>query len=195
MEGPYYICIVCNRCLYKRSFVSFKSDTYESLSSGFYFSHVQRFNGNEYICSTCHKKRKSKKKVTPCQAVCNRLEIYNLPCNLSDINRLERVLVAKRLLFKKVVIMPKGNSPKIKGAICNVPVHTEEVCNVLVLKLKRKLMYRGHVYFEPVRPDIIVDLLNYFKEHNPLYNNVTIDLNLVPQELLNFNDDETNRNA
>ena len=60
--------------------------------------------------------------------------------------------------------MPKGQYPKVKGAICNVPVEAEDVCNVLprppenngllFLKLKKKLQYRGHVYFEAVRPDI-----------------------------------------
>ena len=44
----------------------------------------------------------------PCQAVCNQLQVFELPQRLSDVNRLERVLVAKRILFKKVVIMPKG---------------------------------------------------------------------------------------
>ena len=28
------------------------------------------------------------------------------------------VLIARRLIFKKVTIMPKGQSPKVKGAIC-----------------------------------------------------------------------------
>ena len=47
--------------------------------------------------------------------------------------------------------MPKVQSPKLKGAICNVPIETEEVCNVLprgadcngifMVKLKRKLVY------------------------------------------------------
>ena len=55
--------------------------------------------------------------------------------------------------------MPKGQSPKLKGAICNVPLEADNVCNILprgadsngiiMVKLKRKLMYRGHVYFEP----------------------------------------------
>ena len=160
MEGPYYICVVCNRSLYKRSVTIFKIDKYESSDSNFYFSPVQSFNGNLYICLTCSRKLKSKKSQTPCQAVGNKLELYNFPQNLPDINRLEKVLISKRLLFKKVVIMPKGNSPKIKGAICNVPVDAEDVCNVLprpacsngllLLKLKRKLMYRGHVYFKPI---------------------------------------------
>ena len=186
MEGPYYICVVCNRCLYKRSVITFKIEKYESLNSTFYFSHILSFDSSQYICITCNRKLKSKKDQTPYQAVCNKLELYNFSQNLSDINRLEKVLIAKRLLFKKVVIMPKGNSPKIKGAICNVPVDSDGVCNVLpcpacsdgllLLKLKRKLIYCSHVYFEPIRPHLVLELLNFLKENNFLYNNVTIEL-------------------
>ena len=130
--------------------------------------------------------------------MCNKLEVFNLPSELLDVNKLEKVLIAKRILFKKVVIMPKGNSPKVKGAICNVPVDAEDVCNVLprpacsngllLLKLKRKLMYHGHVYFEPIRPQCVINLLSYLKINNPLYNDVSIDMNQISQELLSFNE-------
>ena len=83
MKGPYYICVVCNRCLYKRSVVVFKEDKYESLNSKFYFSHIQNFNRSQYICLTCHRKLKSKKNLIPYHAVCNKLEVYSLPHNLN----------------------------------------------------------------------------------------------------------------
>ena len=53
--------------------------------------------------------------------------------------------------------MPKGQTPKLKGSICNVPIDTNDVTNILprgadsngiiMIKLKRKLSFRGHVYF------------------------------------------------
>ena len=52
--------------------------------------------------------------------------------------------------------MPKGQSPKFKGAICNVRIDVASTCNTLpcpgdsngliIVKLKKKLEYRGHVY-------------------------------------------------
>ena len=48
----------------------------------------------------CKLKLKSKKRQVPCQVVCNKLEAFNLPQRLSVVNRLERVLVARRILFK-----------------------------------------------------------------------------------------------
>ena len=113
-----------------------------------------------YICKTCA--QKLNKNQIPCQAVCNKLQIYDIPIVLSCIHRLERVLIVRRLQFKKVTTTLKDQSPKFKGEICNVPIDVVSTCNTLphpadsnglvTVKLKRKLEYRGHVYFEPVRP-------------------------------------------
>lgn len=101
---------------------------------------------------------------------------------IKNLNRLEKILIAKRILFKKIIIMPKGQQPKIKGAICNIPIQAEAVSNVLsrscendgiiLVKLKRKLEFKGHVYFESVRPDIVNNGLQYLKGNNPFYSSV-----------------------
>ena len=62
------------------------------------------------------------KNSVPCQAVANRINIVELPKFFQDIHRLERFLVSRRILFKKVTVMPKGKSLKIKGIKCNIPV-------------------------------------------------------------------------
>ena len=86
------------------------------------------------------------------------LELSELSQEFSDIQRLERFLIARRLLFKKNTIVPKGQSPKSKGALCNVPIDVIDACKILprpadsngivIVKLKRKLQYRGHAYSE-----------------------------------------------
>ena len=68
-----------------------------------------------------------------------------------------------------------------------MPVECDDTCKVLpwppersgmiMLKLKCKLKFRGHVYFETVRPQFILDALTWVKLNNPLYNNITIDIN------------------
>ena len=66
--------------------------------------------------------------------------------------------------------------------------------NGIVLdKLKRKLCYRGHVFFEAVGPDVIVSVLDYLKEYNPLYNDITIDSNYSHVNL-SHEDVENNEN-
>ena len=91
--------------------------------------------------------------------------------------------------------MPKGQTPKLKGAICNVPIDTNDIVNtklpqgadsngIIMLKLKCKLLYRGHVYFEAVSPGIVRSALHYLKLNNPLYSDIEIDIGLIPEELL-----------
>ena len=63
----------------------------------------------------------------------------------------------KWVRYKKIAIMHgKGKFAKIKGSICNIPIETANMCNILprpadsngliVVKLKQDLRYRGYVY-------------------------------------------------
>ena len=89
------------------------------------------------------------------------LEVSEILKEFRDIQSFERVLIVRRLLLRKISITMKGQSPKLKGALCNVPIDVVDVCKTLsrsadsngivLVKLKRKLQYRGHVYFESVR--------------------------------------------
>ena len=93
--------------------------------------------------------------------------------------------------------MPKGQFTKIKGAMCNVPIETDNICNILprgidnngliLLKLKRKLCYRGHL-FEPVRPDVVKETLNYLKQNNSLYSDIEINIGNIPLNLLSLDE-------
>ena len=46
-----------------------------------------------------------------------------MPKEFGSIHKLERMLISRTILFKKVVIMPKGKLPKIKGSLCNTTVN------------------------------------------------------------------------
>ena len=104
------------------------------------------------------------------------LYIYDFPVELRCICQLERVFIARRLQFKKVTIMPKGQSRKFKGAICKVLIDIVSTCNsfprpadsngLVIVKLKRKLEYRGHVYFELLRSRFIFRILQFKKKKN-----------------------------
>ena len=196
-QGPYYVCVSCNRCHYMRSIVQFKEERY-NLQEDDVFTDVLSFDGKKYICHTCHKKLM--KGNIPDQAVFNKLQVHRLPFELMDVRKLEKAIIARRFLFKKVTIMPKGQMPKIKGAICNVPFDTGEVFNVLprgsdstgivMVKLKRKLMYTGHVIFEPVRPEKVELLLEYLKVNNHFYKDIVIDTDNIDPDFLSFGDNE-----
>ena len=63
-EGPFHICSVCNRVLYKRTVVALNKSKYgiQDLFTG-----KTSFDNKEYICQTCH--CKLLKGQVPCQAV------------------------------------------------------------------------------------------------------------------------------
>ena len=123
------------------------------------------------------------------------------PSQFCDICILE-----KNTCFKTALIQESCNnakrSPKIKGSVCNMPVEIMDVSTLLprqannnglvIIKLKRKLEYRGHVYFELVRPAIVLRLLQFVKANNRLYKDVTIVPSNIPTALV---DPLENKNA
>ena len=130
-----------------------------------------------------------KKKFIPYQAVSKKLDISFLPKEFESMHKIESVLVSRRILFKKVVIMPKGKLPKIKGNLCNIPVNEvydncqslprpEDSNALLIVKLKLKAEYRSHVLFESVRPVFVELFLKYLKNHNHLYSDTEINLEI-----------------
>ena len=83
----------------------------------------------------------------------------------------------------------------MKGALCNIPIDVVDVCNTLphpadsngivIVKLKKKLQYRSHDYFQSVRPNLILKFLQYLKLNNPLYYDIKTDLDNIPSFLIN----------
>ena len=95
--------------------------------------------------------------------------------------------------MRKLSQCQNGNSEKLR-AICNVPVECDDTCKILprppeqsgiiMLKLKRKLQFRGHVYFQGVRPQFIYNALNWLKLNSPLYSNIEINIENINTELM-----------
>lgn len=90
--------------------------------------------------------------------------------------------------------MSEGMSPKMKGCICNVPIDKVDInCNfllrptdsngIVIVKLKRKAVYRSYVLFETVRPSFLRNVLDYFISNNHLYSDIRVSMNNVPLTL------------
>ena len=77
---------------------------------------IFQVNKKNYIRHTCHKTLK--RGLIPVQEVSNNLKVQFVPKILSNLNRLKQVLISRRILSKKIAIMPKGQFPKLKGSIC-----------------------------------------------------------------------------
>ena len=99
-------------------------------------------------------------------------------------------------MFEKIVVMPKGKQQNIYGTVCNIPVNCDTVCQslprplessgIIMLKLKRKLKYHGHQYYEAVRSAIVYDALDYLRNNNTLYSNIVIVMTNIDNELVSF---------
>ena len=55
------------------------------------------------ICETCHKH--FNKNEIPCQAVCNIMASDHIRDKFKNLKKLEKVLISKSILFKKIEIM------------------------------------------------------------------------------------------
>lgn len=206
-QMPIYVCTCDHRLLYRTSVQKFNLSNYDfshpSVSRALHSSlRCQSSDGHEYICKTCHSdllgKGKSKHKVPvmPCQAVANDLQLASIPAELQDLNDLERRFIGLRIVFMKLVALPKGGQYGISGDCVNVPAKVTAMCTLLprmpeavqlvTFKLKRKLMYKGHHMMSDINPHKVMAALIWLKEHNPLYTDIEInhdwlnDLNTDP---------------
>ena len=151
---------------------------------------VMSYDADFYICNTCDKALQNNR--MPCQGVANKLFVEDLPKQFQGINRLERLLASRSILFKKVTVLPKGKSLKMRSSICNIQVTEVDVnCNtllgpagLLIVKLKRKLDYKSHVKLEAVRPALLVHFLGFLKLHNHLNSDIEINYNNIPVDML-----------
>ena len=105
----------------------------------------------------------------PPQAKANGLQLSPIPAELSCLNLLESRLICLRLPFMKMVALPTGKQRSIHGPAVNVPSKVDTVCDILPrlpsqselvpLKLKRKLAYKGHYMYDYVTPQKPIEAL------------------------------------
>ena len=188
-EGPDYVCTCCHRLMYRRTVVKFKPTKYSKLSEDvmhtifppeiIYTSAQQKV----WICKTCDYTLKRGK--MPAQAKANKLVLEDVPAELLDLNPMEVRLISLRIPFMKVVALPCGKQGSIHGPAVNVPTDLHPVCNLLPrlpsqtqvvpMKLKRKLCYKGHYMFQYIQPAKVMAALEWLKRNNPLYHNIDIN--------------------
>ena len=64
-----------------------------------------------------------------------------------------------------------------------------------MLKLKRQLQFRGHIYFQAVRPEFIQQVLNWLKVYNPLYKDIQVDISIIDSNLTALQNDADDNNT
>ena len=184
-----YKCQVCHRINFKYQVQKFQREKYhrhvlnkclmpeanENLS-----------NANEvslWICKTCHVNMKSG--TVPKLAITNKLFLYKQPPELSHLNMLERHLISPAIPFMKMIPLIKGAQNGINGQVVCVKadINNTAQClprlpsdhNLIRVKLKRKLEYKGHHLCQDINPSNIRDALKWLKDHNPNYDGIDIN--------------------
>ncbi|XP_024120187.1 uncharacterized protein LOC112141313 [Oryzias melastigma] len=120
----------------------------------------------------------------PPLAVANNLQLADIPEDLCNLNILERHLIAKCIPFAKIVPLPKGRQHSIRGNVVCVPSEVQETVDtlprirsqsqVLRVKLKRRLCYKGHQLFQSVTWSKLMKALHKLKQIHPQYQDISI---------------------
>ena len=175
--------------MYRKTVVQFRPAKYTRLSdellhqlfplSLLYTSAQQKI----WMCKTCDSALKRGN--IPTQAKANNLVLEPIPIKLRDLNSMEIRLISLRIPFMKMMALPCGKQKAIHGPAVNVPTNLHPVCDLLPrlpsqaqivpMKLKRRLCYKGHYMYEYVRPAKVLAALEWLKNNNPFYKDVNID--------------------
>ena len=173
--------------MYRKTVQQFKEFNYNKAPSEFVIPTSVSAQEKQWICKTCHSVLK--RGVLPAQAKANNLNLDDIPMELSDLNPLEIRLISLRIPFMKMVALPCGKQRAIHGPVVNVPTDLTPVCTLLPrlpsqtqmvpMKLKRKLCYKGHYMYQYVRPAKVLAALQWLKLNNSLYKDVEINSDWV----------------
>ena len=138
--------------------------------------------------------------------------VVDIPTQLEEICSLEERLISLKIPFMKIISLPTGRQRAVHGAVVNVPPSLKNVVEqlprlpsetgIIPVKLKRRLIYKGHILYQNIRPQKIMEALHWLVENNQYYADINItncieDLpedntvaSLIESELLH-DDDET----
>ena len=188
--GPDFVCTICHRMMYKQNVIPCNKSKYtkashELLEQAFcvQYSYTSS-DGRQWICKTCDSALSRGN--LPAQAKANNLQLNDIPIQLSTLNALELRLISLRVPFMKMVALPSGKQRCIQGPAVNVPSKLDSLCTMLprlpteselvALKLKRKLKYKGHYMYDYVCPEKLIHALEWLKANNPLYADVHVNM-------------------
>ena len=139
----------------------------------------------KYICTSCYNNLHGKKNKLPAQAVANGLQLKEMPEKLQDLNDLECYFISLCIPFMKLIALQKGKQFCINGPCVNVPAKTNVVVDLLLqmpeevqvvdIKLKCKLAYKGHHMSMKDSARKSFAALKWLKQHNTLSAKININ--------------------
>ena len=195
-HGPEYVCCVCLKLLFEKQVKKCIKAQYQNKSCIIEkYVHICSSECKTecelaksprhclWICFTCH--RKLVKGDIPAEASVNNLELDDIPEQLESLNNLEQHLTAINIPFMKIVNLPKGGQHGIHGPVVSVPSNMQKTVvslprqnsqdELIRVKLKRKLCYKGYYRYKFVNKDKVLKALQYLCKNNKWYSDITIN--------------------
>ena len=211
-HGPEYVCAVCFKLLFENQVKKCIIDDYKlQMCINTNYLHACTFEcstdcplkhsarSSLWICFTCHRKLKLDK--VPAEANLNNLQLHEIPEELAGLNTLEQHLVSLNIPFMKLMALPKGGQNGVHGPVVCVPSNSYETVDILPraqsedqlirVKLKRKLSYKGHYEYKFVNKRKLLSALRYLKLNNQYYSDITVNEEWENTMERNENDNET----
>ncbi|MCP3668133.1 MAG: hypothetical protein GY696_37545 [Gammaproteobacteria bacterium] len=144
-----------------------------------------------FMCNGCWNRFRAKIPSTPPSAYWNGLELDPIPPQL-QLNELSIQLLAQRIPFMKLLSLPAGGQAGVRGGVINVPAdytgtvekllpHNLSDGQIVAVKLKKKVEYRGHDNYQYIVIDEIQAGLKWLIENNKFYADVQTNRAWVSQ--------------
>ena len=198
-EGPIYVCSICQQTNFidrVTEIVKLQIKKNINLLNECRTNYIS-VNNKEYICYTC-KKYIYKGKI-PKLSIKNGCGFPKIPKELNLFN-LEERYISPVMAFMLIHQLFPGGQFSLYGSICHLPIEIGKIISTLprslhqsetiAVKLKRRLCYKNSVFCENVRPQKIIEALQYLIQNSELYQKHNI--NIDPDWLHNFSNTNNN---
>ena len=212
MLADIFVCSSCERVLFEQNVTKIDGleEKVEKKKSGLFRKCIPRLKpetlvkldidgkvtAHHYICHACKDHMLKKGKMPP---MCAENGLYKFPIVDPEmkLTELERNMIARRIVFQKLMVKPKTRWTGMFDKVVNIPVAPESVTNTLTMlpktpdeaglievTLKRKLEYKNdHIRGQLVDPRKLYKMLDHLKESGNPYYRFYRDMNTFTEKL------------
>ena len=174
--GPIYVCSCCHQTWFRKSVSMLKNCHIPAESKRLHCTEFTSVGNEEWICHTCLSALRDSK--LPKLSVANGMKWPDKPPEL-NLHQLEERLIALRIPFMQIRVLPRDGQYSLKGNVINEPVDIQPTINCLprpmdenftvAIQLKKKLSYKKVDFKENVRPLRVLSALHWLMKNSELY--------------------------
>ncbi|XP_033725385.1 uncharacterized protein LOC117315345 [Pecten maximus] len=182
-EGPVFVCTCCHQTWFPKSVVKLSNTNISDKGKAYCTGYISQHN-EEWLCRTCLATLKEEK--IPRLSHKNGMK-WPIKPDVLKLHPLEERLISQRIPFMQIRELPRGGQLSAKGNVVNVPVDIQPTVNALprqidehvtiAVKLKKRLSHKSACFTENVRPNAVMNALEWLMENSEMYKNAGININ------------------